>query len=409
MNKIIVVGGGASGMMAAITAARLGASVTVLEAMEKPGKKILITGNGRCNLTNLNLFGEEHYRSEYSKECQRVLEVFDQQAAISFFRELGLLTHSRNGGIYPITDQSSSVVDLLIAEARRWKVKIKCTEKVSEIRKEDNWKVQTGSWTYEADCVILACGSKSYPQTGSDGSGYALAQQLGLKIIEPLPALVPLIVKENIASKVSGTRSNAKVILKIIDGKRELSSYQEKGEVQWTDYGVSGIVIFQLSRYAVRALKEGKQPVLKIDILPDHTKDELENFLINRENTGTIQDVLTGILPKKMIPVILSLCGLKADVKYQKLTEKDIRKIVGQIKEITLTVKGSKSFDMAQVCQGGVSLKEIDSSTMEVKNFPGLYITGELLDVDGICGGYNLQWAWSTGYIAGKASAEKIL
>lgn len=408
MKRVIVIGGGASGLMASITAAREGAAVTILEAMEKPGKKILITGNGKCNLTNLDFSRKDLYRSDYPEHITTVLERFDHQDTISFFQELGLFTYHKNNGVYPITDQASSVTEILLMEARRRKVKIKCTEKAQKIYREDgHWMVKTNSWSYPADSVILACGSKSYPATGSDGSGYELAKGLKLKIIPPKPALVPLIIAENIPAKLSGIRSQAMVTLKIMGHGQQTASYTESGEVQWTDYGVSGIVIFQLSRYAVKALEDGKKPVLMIDILPQYEETTLKQFFDTRVKSGTLGDALTGILPKKMIPVMAGLSGLKTDAAFESLNEDAYIRLIRQMKGITLTVKGSKSFDMAQVCQGGVSLSEIDLSSMEAYKQPGIYVTGELLDVDGICGGYNLQWAFSTGFIAGKASAKE--
>ncbi len=374
--------------MAAITAAKEGAAVTVLEAMEKPGKKILITGNGRCNLTNLDFSRNDIYRSDSMADIRQILDQFDQQDTISFFHGIGILTHERNQGIYPITDQSSSVTDGLILEARRLKVKIKCNEKAEKIIKDgDIWKVKTSSWTYEGDKVILACGGKSYPQTGSDGNGYKLAEQQGIRMNPVMPALVPLLVTENLPSKISGVRSSAKVTLEILDQKKVRESYTESGEVQWTDYGVSGIVIFQLSRYAVKAIQRGYLPKLKIDVLPDHTEEELYAFLKNREPYGTAMDAICGILPKKMASVILSNAGCKPDMKFEQVSDDILRKIIKEMKEICLTVKGSKSFDMAQVCQGGVDLDQIDLATMEYRKKKGLYATGELLDVDGICGG----------------------
>lgn len=406
MKRVIVIGGGASGLMAAIMAAREGASVTMLEAMEKPGKKLLITGNGKCNLTNTAFLREDCYRHDGSENIKSVLDACTMEMTLEFFHQIGILTHVRNGGVYPVTDQASSVVELLIAEARSLKVKIKCNEKVESLTREGTvWKTRTATWQYEGESVILACGGKSYPLTGSDGSGYELARKLGIQVITPLPALVPLVIEENIPARLSGIRSQADVTLTVSEYGQE-QSWKESGEVQWTDYGVSGIVIFQLSRYAVKACEKKQKAILTIDVLPEYTKKELMEFFQEMDVNRSLGEILKGMLPKKMIPVALKSCNLKAEAKLESIKTSELESLIGWVKQIRLNVKGCKSFDMAQVCQGGIALHEVDLTTLEAKKHSGLYITGELLDVDGICGGYNLQWAFSSGYVAGKASAK---
>lgn len=396
-KRVCIVGGGAAGMMAAIIAAREGAAVTVLEHNEKTGKKILATGNGRCNLTNLYQ-DASCYHSQERNLAWEVLEQFDVQKTIRFFSELGIYTKNKNGGLYPSSMQASSVQELLEMEARYRKVKIKCREHVTGIQvlqeaAKPVFQVKTETWSYEADAVILACGSKASAIEGADGSGYTLAKSLGLKVIKPLPALVPLKGKGTYFAKWAGTRVEGKVILKA--GAQILDTAE--GELQLTDYGISGIPVFQLSSQAAWLLDSGVPVSVELDFLPDFDEKGLEEFLKRRENAcpyKTQRELLTGLLPKKL-----------ADVLSEGKTDR--KTLVQRIKRFAVEIKGTKAFDMAQVCSGGVSLTEINPKTMECRKIPGIYLAGELLDTDGICGGYNLQWAWSSGACAGYAASKR--
>lgn len=412
MKKIIVIGAGASGLMAAITAAREGAAVTVLEGMEKPGKKLLVTGNGRCNLTNTCQERTDRYRGSTEEFINTVMEQFPVEKTMAFFEELGLILHSREGYIYPYVNQASAVLDVLLLETRRLPVKIKCREKVTELYKTKNiWKVKTASWSYDADAVILAAGSMAAPATGSDGSGYALAKKQGHAIITPMEALVPLKVQENWVKKMAGLRMQAQVTLILGtsdsgEGECRELKYTESGELQWTEYGISGIVVFQLSRYAVRALAAKRNVAVFVDLMPHLEMEALKALLGKRRTDGTLEDFLTGLLPKKAIPVILERMSLRPSEKAAQMGEEQIDVLAEHIKSLKLTVTGHKTFDAAQVCSGGVDTSQIHSKTLESKKQSGLYFTGELMDVDGICGGYNLQWAWSSGYTAGCHAAH---
>ena len=396
-KRVCIVGGGAAGMMAAIIAAREGAAVTVLEHNEKTGKKILATGNGRCNLTNLYQ-DASCYHSQERNLAWEVLEQFDVQKTIRFFSELGIYTKNKNGGLYPSSMQASSVQELLEMEARYRKVKIKCREHVTGIQvlqeaAKPVFQVKTETWSYEADAVILACGSKASAIEGADGSGYTLAKSLGLKVIKPLPALVPLKGKGTYFTKWAGTRVEGKVILKA--GAQILDTAE--GELQLTDYGISGIPVFQLSSQTARLLDSGVPVSVELDFLPDFDEKGLEEFLKRRENAcpyKTQRELLTGLLPKKL-----------ADVLSEGKTDR--KTLVQRIKRFAVEIKGTKAFDMAQVCSGGVSLTEINPKTMECRKIQGIYLAGELLDTDGICGGYNLQWAWSSGACAGYAASKR--
>lgn len=426
-KKVIVAGAGAAGLMAAISAARHGAQVTVLEAMERPGKKLLLTGNGRCNLTNLEPDLANAYYGSGADMAKEVIQGFGPEELLKFFREIGLLVQEKNGYVYPYSAQSGSVLEVLLAEARRLKIKLKYSEKIQKLTKEDTqWAVKTETWCYYADAVILACGSKAVPVTGSDGSGYDLARTLGHSIQTVAPALVPVICKSRFLSQLAGVRCKAEVSLweekyasaavaKNVQAEKGMRLVKkETGELQWTKFGVSGIVVFQLSRFISLAGKNMKQ-YLKIDLLPDMEKQGLQQLLEKRagmlggEKAGML---LAGMLNEKLIPVILECADQKVKARKslakticQNVTQEQIKAVIEEMKQFTLEVTGTKEFDIAQVCAGGVDCKELVPETLESRKQKGLYFAGELLDVDGPCGGYNLQWAWSSGYLAGKSAA----
>lgn len=394
-KKVCIVGGGAAGMIAAIMAARNHAAVTILEHNEKTGKKLLATGNGRCNLTNEKQ-EKMCYHSEHPELLWDILQNFSFEQTLDFFEKIGIYPVSKNGYFYPSSMQASSVQEVLEMEARFLKVKIKCKEHVKEIKVSDTkenprFSVVTETWQYPADAVILACGSRASEIDGADGSGYTLAKQLGLKVINPLPALVPLKGKGNYFSKWAGTRIYGKIYLQ---SQNEIVQTEE-GELQLTDYGISGIPVFQLSGLVAKLLQHQRSVTLMIDFLPDVTPKELEELLLKRKELcpyKTIKELCIGLFPKKLIEVLVD-------------KKTDLSTLAEKIKKFSMEIVGTKPFSNAQVCQGGVSLEEISPKTMECKKIPNLYLAGELLDADGICGGYNLQWAWSSGACAGKEAA----
>lgn len=393
-KKVCIIGGGASGLMAAIAAAQEGAQVTVLEHNDRAGKKLLATGNGRCNLTNLNQ-DLSCYHTGAPETVKSVLSAFSMQDTVAFFSGIGVYTRNKNNGLYPASMQASSVLELLEAKARSLKVKFKFREHVTEILTDQKdsagFLVKTKTWQYPADAVILACGSMASKIEGADGSGYELAASLGHKIIKPLPALVPLKGKGNFFSKWAGVRVEGKVSL-CADGRIFRSS---QGELQLTEYGVSGIPVFQLSGSVVRLLDEGVPVTLILDFFTDFSQYELQNFLHMRQKQCPylgLKDLLTGILPKKLIEVLCLNC-------------KDLSQLAEKVKAFPVSISGARSMEQAQVCSGGVDLSEVNPETMESRKVPGIYFAGELTDLDGLCGGYNLQWAWSSGAVAGRSSA----
>ena len=392
MKKVVIIGGGASGMMAAIQAARTGAAVTLLEHNEKPGKKILATGNGRCNLTNL-VQEPSRYRSSQPDFPWKIITQYPLEDTLAFFSELGIYTKDRNGWVYPYSDQAAGVAQVLELEARHQKVKIKTTEEVTDILREDGqYLVKTATWQYPCNSVIISCGSSASNVEGSSTTGYELAEKLGHTVVKPLPSLCGIRGKDNYYAKWAGSRMDGCITLEI-DGE---TVGEEQGEILFTEYGISGIGVFQLSRYAVRGTDEGKIATYHLDLMPQLTKEELVKLLLDRQQAGYYknpQELLIGLLPRKMI-----------DVLVKKTYEPE--KIAERLKDWQVPVKGAYALQQAQICSGGVDPREL-TEQLESRLHPGIYFTGEVIDVDGPCGGYNLQWAWSSGAVAGRAAAEE--
>lgn len=400
-EDVIVVGGGASGLVTAIMCAREGKRVLVLEHKKQIGKKILATGNGKCNYTNKNC-NIEGYRSEQAEFVYYPLSVFDPQKAIAFFAELGIYPKEKNGYIYPYSEQASAVVDVLTMELERLDVRI-IYEKVVSIQKKECFFVQTEQGVYTGATVVLATGGKASPKLGSDGSGFLLARKLGHTIVEPVPALIGLKCKESYYEAISGVRIQAGISL-YIDKESEPVAVEE-GELQLTNYGISGIPVFQVSRFAARALSEGHSVYARIDYMPAISINELvtllqKRFLADGKNAS---EALVGLIPAKLIPVFLQQGGIKATINAAKVNEQQLKQLASQLKRQKTEIVETNGFEHAQVTAGGVSTKEIEEKTMESKLISGLYFTGEMIDVDGICGGYNLQWCWSSAYVASES------
>lgn len=405
MKRVIVVGGGASGTIAAIASARKGAKVTLLEKNTQALKKLLVTGNGRCNFTNRDQ-RLTHYRSRHPERVAPILQAHTMEETVSFFEELGLMVKERKGCLYPNSGQAASVADLLRLEIRRLGVKEAYHTEVLDIRKKgDLFLVQTEGWTYEAEALILACGSMAAPKTGSTGDGYRFAEELGHTVLEPLPALTGLYTREKDVATLAGVRMDAKVTLLV---EQKLCA-EEEGEVQFTSYGLSGIPIFQVSRYASWALFEGNMCEIFLDFMAPYTWEDLVEILQKKrayteERKGT--DVLLGVFPEKLSLLLLRRAGISLKKKRKEWTDSEIHKLAEQIKGMHFEIVRCRGYEQAQVCTGGVPLTEIKETTMESVKVEGLYFAGELLDVDGACGGYNLQWAFTSGTLAGRAAAE---
>ncbi len=404
-RHVIIVGGGASGLVAAITAARCGARVTVIEQKDRLGKKILSTGNGRCNFTN-EYVDLQCFRGDHVKIVSTVLEEFGHQDTLDFFAELGVLFKNRQGYLYPISDQASTILDVLCMELERHAVQVVLNEAVTDIEKnKQGFVVSTARSTYKGDALILATGGRAASVLGSDGSGYALAKSFGHSLSPVVPALVQLRCKGKYFKQLAGIRTHATVTL-CVDG---VITASDTGELQLTNYGISGIPVFQVSRYAAKALYENKAVTAMVDLLPNMEPDVLHHLFEERKAKHmekTAEDFLIGTFHKKLIPVLLHMSGIDPKINVSKIRNEQWTKLTTVCKQFTVEVEDTNDFEQAQVCAGGVRTAEIDGRTMESQYADDLYLTGELLDIDGICGGYNLQWAWSTGYIAGKNAAK---
>ncbi|MDD4370129.1 MAG: NAD(P)/FAD-dependent oxidoreductase [Anaerostipes sp.] len=395
---VIVVGGGASGMMAAITGKKHGKSVLLLERMDKLGKKILATGNGRCNLTN-DCVEETSYRGNRPGFSEYALKKFSQEELLCFFQSLGMLTTQINGYYYPASLQASTVVETLVETMRHLKIEIETGVEVSKIEHlVDFYQMRNKDGkTYKSRQVILSTGGKAQEKLGSNGSGYVLAKQLGHHMTDVYPGLVALESSDTYFKNLHGVRQvcNIKVF---VNDKEEAS---QRGEVQFTKYGISGIPVFQISRYTISALRKKKKVVIELNLMPDMlTLEETMEQMKNLCEYKTIEQFLNGCMNCKLSKCILQRCKIKPTVSVSRMSHTNWQSMLDMIKHFQVAVSNYKGFDMAQVTVGGVDTREVIQETLESKYHKGLFFTGELLDVDGTCGGYNLQWAFSSGYIA---------
>lgn len=404
----IVIGGGAAGMTAAITASKNGLSTCILEHMDRLGKKILQTGNGKCNLTNTKL-SKECYLCDDKEFVMSVINQFDVEHTIDFFQSIGIFPKSKNGYIYPNSEQASAVLEVLKLELEHQGVTI-CTEtEIRKIEKQNGlFHINTANKKFICRYLIIAAGSKAAPKSGSDGSGYELAKAFGHSIIKPLPALVQLKSNLKFCKIMSGVRSVGKVVLKVDD---KIVAF-DTGEIQYTDYGISGIPIFQISRFAVRAVDAGYKTEVHIDMLPMVNKEELMEMIeVRLQNDGykTFEQYFIGLLNKKLSIAVIKRAKINPDDIVAEIMIKNplaLEKIVSMIKCFVVPIDGFHTFESGQICSGGVSTAEISGKTMESKLVKNLYFAGEIVDVDGICGGYNLQWAWSSGFVAANSAAN---
>lgn len=429
-NKIVVAGGGASGLTAAIFAAENGAEVTILEHKDRVGKKILMTGNGKCNLTNMNDMHGKYYSSDTQSlnKIYHALARFDAERTRGFFQKLGLYTkEKKDGGVYPVSEQASIVLDVLRSECSRLGVQIQTDCEITSIVpeeiggtvcfihsiRESEPKGQTSKkdsiikkkkQTIRFDALILATGGKAAPISGSDGSGYQLAKTLGHHIIEPLPALVQIKCTGGFFKSISGVRVQSRLKLYIEDSL----SAEEEGELQITDYGISGIPVFQFSRQVSRALYERKKCIVCINFLSYLVQPEKEITaqMIKPYAHKTVEEFLSGLVHKKLSALICRQNGISSQITVGKIGIERVRNCIRQLADFRVEAASVNSFENAQVCCGGIPLWEVDEHFRSTQN-SHVYIVGELLDCDGICGGYNLQWAWTTGAIAGIAASTQ--
>lgn len=403
--EIIVAGGGASGMTAAIAAARGGANVVILEKNDCLGRKIPATGNGKCNLTNEHM-DVSCYRSDTPERILPVLQTFGYTDTLRFFEELGLCFKNKGGYIYPISEQASAVAEVLRMEVRHLRIECHTGTVIQDISSSDKgFIVITDQGSWQCQKLILAAGGMASAQLGSDGSGYRFAKALGHHLADVTPALVQLRCKEKIYKHLAGVRTQATVTLYANDRKMA----QDTGELQLTAYGISGIPVFQVSRYAAKALKKGQHVQAVIDFLPQTDKNELGEMFACRLNTQafkTAKELCVGLLHEKIASFLLKASGINEDILVTEIKKQRWERFLMLCKEFITQVTETNPYEQAQVCAGGVLLSEIYMETMESMLTPGLYFAGEITDADGICGGYNLQWAWATGFIAGSSAAK---
>ncbi len=397
MKKTAIIGGGASGMVAAITAARLGARVTVYERTDRVGKKILATGNGRCNMTNINA-DESHYFGKNKRFVRGALMRYDVDSTLDFFRELGIVTKTEDEGkVYPYSSQASSVLDVLRFEMERLGIEIVTGFEVSNILPSKNGFeiVSYNGERRRCDKVIVAAGGKASPQLGSNGSGYDLVKRLGHTITPLFPALVQIKTETGFVKPLKGIKTDARITIV----KNDKQTRSEEGELLFTEYGISGPPVFKAS---VEVCGEKNVSVV-IDLMPEYNIEEIEKMLRSRKNGAvTLENYLVGMLNKRLGQTLIKHVGISPlSRRSDSLSNEEIRRIASGIKVLTLKCEGTMSWNNAQATMGGVNVNEVSPSTMESKLVKGLYITGELLDVCGDCGGYNLQWAWSSGMAAG--------
>lgn len=411
MSSVIVIGGGPAGMMEAISAAECGARVSLLEKNEKLGKKLFITGKGRCNLTNAADI-EEFFRAVISnpKFLYSAFYSFTNEQTIAFFESLGLKTKVERGGrVFPQSDHSSDVISALSRELSRRKADVLLHTEVKELIIEEGRAagvlLSSGKKLY-ADAVIVASGGISYPSTGSTGDGYRFAESCGHRVTELSPALVPMEVKEWYAKELMGL-SLRNIQIRITEGKKKL--YEEFGEMLFTHYGVTGPVILSASSVVGNRLKQ-KELTLHIDLKPALSEEQLDKRVLREfeaNHNRQFKNAVDSLFPAKLKPVMVELSEIPEDKKVHEITKEERLRFVRLIKDFTMTLTNLRGYNEAIITKGGVSVKEVDPGTMESKKVSGLYFAGEVLDLDAVTGGYNLQIAWSTGYLAGISAAER--
>lgn len=405
MSKVIVVGGGAAGMFAAYFAAQNGHTVTLLEKNEKLGKKIYITGKGRCNITNSSDM-EVLFQNVMSnrKFLYSAFYSFDNQQVMSFFENHGLeIKVERGNRVFPVSDHSSDVIQTLAKALKQVGVRVMLHTEVSRLLVEEDRIAGVGFKDHtkmEADAVVLATGGMSYPSTGSTGDGYRFASETGHKLVPCTPSLVPFECKEAWITELQGL-SLKNTAITIFNGKKKL--YEDFGEMLFTHFGVSGPMILSASGF-ISAKQLQNELQLVMDLKPALTEEQLDKRVLRdfEENINKVfKNVVGKLLPSKLVPIIIDLCGIPEVKKVNEISREERQRFVHLVKHLSCTITGVRGWNEAIITKGGVSVKEINPSTMESKKIKGLFMCGELLDLDALTGGYNLQIAWSTGYLAG--------
>ena len=409
-SEVAVIGAGPSGCMAAAAAARGGMQTLLFDANDKVGRKIYATGNGRCNLTNLHM-DNNCYHIGGREDLSAFFARFSVEDNIRFWESRGVYLHDRDGYVYPRTDQASTIADAFDKILRAEGTEIIPGSRVIDVKQEEDsegrvFRIGTKEGRrYFARKVILAGGGAAGPQYGCDGSLYGIARSLGHTVKKPLPALVPLLSDDTDLKAAAGVRCDAGI--RLVCGESTFRA--ERGELQITGKGISGIPVFQISSEASRALDEGRRVFAEIDFLPDFTDEMWEKEKARRlseDRNCMLGTFFLGLVNRKVLDLLLRKQGIQAEKKASKVDEDTLISIMRDMRSFKVRVTGTGGFEQAQVTTGGIPLSQTDKDLMSVF-CGGLYLSGELLDVDGICGGYNLQWAFTSGWIAGKSAAEE--
>ena len=410
-KKIAVIGGGAAGMFAAVHAAANGCEVHLFEKNEKLGKKVYITGKGRCNLTNA-CETEELFDAVVTnpKFLYSAFYGYTNQDVIAFFEKAGMKTKTERGErVFPVSDHSTDVIDALRRKLREYKVQVHLNTEVSKVEAKDA-KV-TGVWLagekklFPADAVLVATGGISYKTTGSTGDGYRFAEELGHKVTDLYPSLVPFNTREAWAKELQGL-SLKNVDVRVMDGKKKL--YDGFGEMMFTHLGVTGPLILSASSYTAKTVRK-KDLQLFIDLKPALSKEQLDHRILRdfeESRNKQFKNALGGLFPAKLTPVMIRLSGISPEKKVNEIAREERMAFVDLIKNLPLTITGLRDYNEAIITKGGVTVREVNPSTMESKLVKGLYFAGEVLDLDAVTGGFNLQIAWSTAYAAAVAMSQ---
>lgn len=409
VDDLVIVGGGASGLTAALAAAEAGVRPVILERMDRVGKKILATGNGRCNLTHLSA-DPTRYHGADPAFTGPALSRFGVTRTLELFAKMGLETKTEeNGRVFPRSDQASAVLDVLRYETARLRAEEICLSEVRTIERPDGVfriSISNGHVRF-ASAVVLAAGGRASPALGSNGSGLQLARGLGHSVVEPFPAIVQLKLRDASLRKLKGVKITGRLDLTAGGG----SLLSETGEILFTEYGLSGPPALRCARTVNELLSGGRKPSVTLDCFPEKSPAECLGLLeARRDSLGhkSASDGLVGLVHKRLIPVLLEKAMVDRDKPWKKLSDAELRRLSACLKSWTFEVIGTRSWLDAQVTAGGVATREIVPETMESKLVPGLFFAGEIVDVDGDSGGFNLQWAWSSGRVAGEAAAAKI-
>lgn len=410
MKEVVIIGGGVSGIMCAITIKeelKDKARVVIVERLERVGKKILSTGNGRCNFSNINMIASKYNNPPF---VAAILKNLTPEKLMEKFKEMGLISKvGSEGRVYPYTEMANSVLDILRIKMKSLDIIEKCNQEVKKIvYNEGSYFLETTrGFQIPADYIVIATGGKAAPILGSNGSGYGLVKPFKVKVSDVQPGLVGIKIDQNAIRGLSGIRTKANVSL--YDKKQKIKLFEEFGEVQFKDDGISGIVVMQLQLHIAR-LPKNNNLVIEMDLLPTVFEEELYEMLLKRkEEYGMLEnnEFLTGLFAKMLAHLIIRNCKLDLSGYAETLTLKEIKRIIEEIKSFKLEPKGFYSFDKAQITVGGIETSELDKKTLEIKKMPGAYACGEVLNIDGECGGYNIHFACASGYTVAQDIIKK--